>query len=33
MILEQVEHNQCADEEFLKEADESIEQDYKENLY
>lgn len=33
MILEQVKHNQCADEEFLKEADESIEQDYKENLY
>lgn len=33
MILEQVEHNRCADEEFLAEADESIEQDYRENLY
>lgn len=33
MILEQVKHNQCADEEFLKEADESIEEDYKQNLY
>jgi len=33
MILEQVKHNQCADETFLKEADESIEEDYKENLY
>lgn len=33
MILEQTAHNQCKDEEFLKEADESIEQDYKENLY
>jgi PPOX class probable FMN-dependent enzyme len=33
MILEQVKHNQCADEEFLAEADEFIEQDYKENLY
>ncbi len=33
MILEQVEHNKCSDEEFLEAADESIEQDYKENLY
>ena len=33
MILEQTAHNQCKDEEFLKEADEFIEQDYKENLY
>ena len=33
MILEQTAHNQCKDEEFLQEADEFIEQDYKENLY
>jgi len=33
MILEQVEHNKCADEAFLAEVDEDIERDYKENLY
>ncbi|MEX1107815.1 MAG: pyridoxamine 5'-phosphate oxidase family protein [Dongiaceae bacterium] len=33
MILEQIEHNKCADEAFLSEVDREIEDDYKQNLY
>ncbi|MDZ4735939.1 MAG: pyridoxamine 5'-phosphate oxidase family protein [Rhodospirillaceae bacterium] len=33
MILEQIEHNRCADEEFLADVDREIEHDYKQNLY
>ncbi|MEX0810298.1 MAG: pyridoxamine 5'-phosphate oxidase family protein [Dongiaceae bacterium] len=33
MILEQIEHNRCADEEFLADVDREIEDDYRQNLY
>jgi PPOX class probable FMN-dependent enzyme len=33
MILEQIEHNKCADEAFLSAVDREIEDDYKQNLY